>query len=147
MVLRNLSIGLAFPSDEIARINFNPTSSSTSSNNLLAYRPNFADHHTSGLVAIFINIRDIFPCLGNIRSNVSGPICKIFTYEDDGFRNGHVIIESSVTDTSTQFGAVFGDNIPAFAFALSGCPTMNNDCFPVGVEYSVVCLLPRNWCS
>lgn len=144
LVLRNLSAATGLsPTDEIARItDFNPSSSSTSSNNLLAYRPNFVDHHTSGLAAIFLNIRAIFPCLSG-RS--IAPVCKIFTYEDDGFRNGHAFIESG--DSSTDFGDVFGNNIPTFAFALSNCRTMSEECFPNSGEYSIVCLLPRNWCS
>ena len=119
---------------------FNPSAPSTSSNNLLAYRPNFADFHTSGLAAIFVNIQGIFPCL----SREAAPICKIFTYEDDGFRNGHTIIEGG--DGSIDFGDAFGNNIPTFAFAFSGCPTMSNDCFPTYWECSIVCLLPRNLC-
>ena len=133
VILRNLSLDSGLVATELARMTFNPSTASTSSNNLLAYRPNFADHHTSGLAAIFVNIQGIFPCLSG-RS--SAPICKMFTYEGDGFRNGHAIIESA--DTSDDFGDVFGNNIPTFAFALSGCPTMSDDCFPNsawGVQY------------
>ena len=138
VVLKNLSVATGQHTNEIARMTFNPSISSTSSNNLLAYRPSFADWHTSGLAAIFVNIQGIFPCLSK------PPICKIFTYEDDGFRNGHAIIEGG--DGSTDFGDAFGNNIPTFAFAFSGCPTMSNDCFPTYWECSIVCLLPRNVC-
>ena len=141
VILRNLSLDSGLPATELARMTFNPSTASTSSNNLLAYHPNFADYHTSGLAAIFVNIQGIFPCLSG---RISGPICKVFTYEGDGFRNGHAIIESA--DSSDDFGDVFGHNIPTFAFALSGCPTMSDDCFPNSGEYSIVCLLPKNWC-
>ena len=75
--LRNLSLDTGLVATEIARMTFNPSTSSTSSNNLLAYCPNFADYHTSGLAAIFVNIQGIFPCLSG---RISGPICKVFTY-------------------------------------------------------------------
>ena len=127
VALRNLSLDSGLPATEIARMTFNPSTASTSSNNLLAYRPSFADHHTSGLAAIFVNIQGVFPCLSG-RS--SAPICKMFTYEGDGFRNGHAIIESADARLSDDFGDAFGNNIPTFAFALSGCPTMSDDYFP-----------------
>ena len=134
---RNLSIATGSPADEIARMNFDPSCSSTSSNGLLAYRPRFSDAHTSSLGVIFVNVQANFPCLSGARYPV---ICNLFTYDDDGLRNGHATIEAGDTHS---FGGVFGTN-STLAIGFSGCPTMSNDCFPNSGEYTIVCLLPRN---
>ena len=63
------------------------------SNNLLTYYPNYTDSHTSGIATLFFNLVVAFPCLNALSSYP--PICKVFTFDDDGFRNGHAIIEAS----------------------------------------------------
>ena len=40
-----------------------PSMPEISSNNLLAYRPRYADLHKSNLAALFINLEGVFPCL------------------------------------------------------------------------------------
>ena len=144
MMLRNISESTGGVTNTIATLtSFNPSSSSTSSNNLLAYRPNFNDHHTSGLAAFFVNMNGVYPCLAGPTGNV--PICKLFTYEEDGFRNGRAVIDAA--DGGNNFAIFGGNNLATFGFAISGCATMNNACFPVSTEYSIVCLLPRSRCG
>lgn len=91
--------------------NFN-SSTNASSNNLLAYYPNYRDAHRSGLAAMFINMPVAFPCLEGVSSYL--PVCKVFTYEDDGFRGGRAIIE-----VGNGFPGVFsGPQKGVFALAL-----------------------------
>jgi len=68
----------------------NPSQPSTSMDNTLAYRPNFADYHQSGLAGVFLNLERIFPCISD-----KYPICRMFTYEKDGFNSGKAIIEAA----------------------------------------------------
>ena len=145
MELRNVTgrhVGLG-GGDIIAVIdNFNPSISSRSTNNLLAYRPNYSDSHTSGLAAMFVNIERVFPCIaGTFRFY---PACKTFTSDEDGFRNGRAIID--VADYGNHF-TIFGSGVSVFVFAVTGCSTMNDDCFPIYTEQTIVCLLPRSRCG
>ena len=130
-------------SDVIATIsNFNPSISATASN-LLAYRPNYVDLHTSGLAGLFVNLEGVFPCI--IGTPEYHPVCKLFTYEEDGFRNGHAVIDAA--DIGNDFNVFTGTNRATFGFAFSGCSTFTNECFPTHTQYSIVCLLPRDRCG
>ena len=145
--LRNISSNRAQHagggSDVVATIsNFNPSNSATASN-LLAYRPNFRDLHTSGLAALFVNLEGMFPCI--VGSPEYHPVCKLFTYEEDGFRNGKAAIDAA--DIGNNFNIFTGGNRATFGIAFSGCPTFTNDCFPTSTQYSIVCLLPRDRCG
>ena len=145
--LRNLSSNTgqtnATGSDVIATLNFSPSSSSTSSNNLLAYRPRYNDFHTSGLAVVFVNIDGIFPCLTGPPGYA--PICKLFTHEEDGFRNGRALIDAS--DGGNDFRVFGGTTTATYGFAFANCPEMTTSCFPLSTEHSIVCLLPRNRCG
>lgn len=121
---------------------FNPSNSATASN-LIAYRPNFNDYHTSGLAGMFVNIEGAFPCVAGAPEY--HPVCKLFTYEEDGFRNGRTVIDAA--DIGNNFNVFTGGNQATFGFAFSGCPTFTNDCFPSATQYSIVCLLPRDRCG
>ena len=72
------------------------------------------------------------------------------TYEDDGFRGGQAIIEAGDSGNAYDFG-VFDDvriNLTGvFGFGFSNCPELNTACFPLYVEYLIVCYLPRNNCG
>ena len=85
----------------------------TSTNNILAYRPNYSD---SGLAGIFVNIEKIFPCIA--KTNYV-PICSIFTSEEDGFRKGKQYTELGDLGNNVK---VFGKNIATYGLAISGCP-------------------------
>lgn len=115
----------------------------TSSNNLLAYRPRFDDHHDSNLAGIFINLEGVFPCLESLSSYY--PICRVFTEEEDGFRNGRALIDAG--DIGNNF-RVFSSNsnILTYGIAIQECPEWTTSCFPTYHSLSVACYLPRGVC-
>lgn len=121
------------------------SSVSAASNNLLAYYPNFRDAHRSGMAAILINMVEAFPCIDTLPRSSYLPVCKVFTYEDDGFRGGRAIIEAS--DSGNGFNVFNGTIKGVFAFGIADCPELNLDCFPRYVEYVVSCYLPRSNCG
>ena len=116
----------------------------TSSNNLFAYRPRFSDDHRSNLAGAFINLEGVFPCLQSLSSYY--PICQVFSEEEDGFRNGKVVIGSG--DSGNTF-RVFSStsSILTFGIAIQGCPEFTSSCFPANHGFSVACYLPRAACS
>ena len=116
----------------------------TSSNNLLAYRPRFDDTHNSNLAGIFINLEGVFPCLVSLSDYY--PICRVFTAEEDGFRNGRALIDAG--DIGNHF-RVFNSssNILTYGIAIQECPEFTISCFPTHHSLSVVCYLPRGLCS
>ena len=61
----------------------NPSMSTTSSNNLLAYRPRFSDIHSSNLAGIFLNAEEL---------TCGSRMCKIISEEEDGFNKGKAVI-------------------------------------------------------
>lgn len=122
--------------------NFNPSTSSTSAKNLLAYRPNYNDSQANGLAVIFVNIEGVFPCVAGTPEYY--PVCKIFTYDEDGLRNGRAIVDAADCGNNIK---IFGNNLAIFAFAIAGCSTMDTECFPIYTDYSIVCLLPRSECD
>ena len=119
------------------------SSSLTSTNNILAYRPKYSDYHSSGLAGIFVNIEKIFPCIAGTNYV---PICSIFTSEEDGFRKGKQYIELGDLGNHVE---VFGKNIATYGLAISGCPKLYGawGCLPCYVTSTVVCLLPRSSCQ
>ena len=122
----------------------NASQAVTSSNNLLAYRPRFADAHNSNLAGVFINMEGVFPCLQSL-SNYN-PICQVFTGEEDGFRGGRALIDAG--DIGNNFH-VFNSTsqISTYGFAIQECPEFNITCFPSNHEFTVACYLPRTTCS
>ena len=93
-----------------------------------------------GLVwgAIFVNLEKLFPCANGI------PLCRLFPYEDDGFRKGKALIETADSGNTLQiFG---GNNNKTYGFAFTGCPVLNgaNGCLPSGWQRILVCYLPNS---
>ena len=124
----------------------NPYQSTTSADNLLAYRPNFKDRHNSGLAGIFINIEGVFPCTSGLDDQriLKGPSCKLFTNEEDGFNDGRTIIE--LGDAGNVELAVFGSNVGLYGLAFSGCQVLTGKCLPLYFQSEIVCMLPRSIC-
>ena len=125
---------------ELATISLsNPSQAVTSSNNLLAYRPQFADAHNSSLAGVFINLESVFPCLQSLSSY--NPICQVFSHEEDGFRGGKALI--SAGDGGNHF-RVFSatSNILTYAVAIQECPEFTTTCFPTYQSFVVACYLP-----
>ena len=123
-----------------------PSQNQTSADNLLAYRPNFKDRHNSGLAGIFINIEGVFPCtVGLHKSSVlRGPVCKLFTSEEDGFNDGRAIVE--LGDAGNVELTVFGSNVRLYGLAFSGCQMLTEKCLPLWFQSEIVCMLPRSIC-
>ena len=130
---------LIAPDGQVTTVSLlDPSQEQTSSSNLLAYRPSYTgDLHQSGLGSIFINIRELFPCFS---SSVGGPICTIFTLEDDGFRKGKPWVQLADIGNDVR---VFSqsENIPTYGLAVQGCPELTEECMPTKQEIKVVCLL------
>ena len=122
----------------------NSSQPETSPNNLLAYRPRFDDHHDSNLAGVFINLEGVFPCLESLSNYY--PICRVFTEEEDGFRNGRALIDAG--DIGNNF-RVFSSssNILTYGIAIQECPEFTTSCFPAYHSLSVACYLPRGLCS
>ena len=120
-----------------------PSRAVTSSNNLVAYRPRFNDHHRSGFGAMFLNLPGIFPC---IQSQRHIPPCGVLTGEEDGFNNGRSFLQAA--DGGNNF-RIFSstENIPTFGLALEGCAEFTAACWPTNAHYTIFCLLPRSLCG
>ena len=115
----------------------------TSDDNLLAYRPRYADYHNSGLAVMFLNMEGIFPCT---RSTPEDPQCGLLTSEEDGFLGGRSFIPAA--DRGNNF-RIFNstEEIKTFGLALQGCPEWIPACVPVFTQVTVFCLLPRQQCA
>ena len=120
----------------------NTNNAYTSSDNTVAYRPNYRDAHNSNLGALFINLQSLYPCLSGANFH---PACSLFTSESDGFRGGAAIIQAA--DIGNNF-RIFSSttNFETFGFAFAGCPTFVESCVD-DLELELVCLLPRNRCA
>ena len=143
-VFPNRILGVSLPSGQRVDISISNSSQAvTSSNNLVAYRPRFSDHHRSGLGAMFFNVRGIFPCVG-LRPYF--PPCGILTSEEDGFNDGRSFIQAA--DYGNSF-RVFSstENIPTYGFALEGCAEFTASCWPEYFQITIFCLLPRHLCG
>ena len=126
-----------FPSfhiaEKIANVSIaNPSSPTTSSNNLLAYRPRFNDLHNSNLAGIFLNAQEL---------TCGSTMCMIVGEEEDGFNNGQVLIGAGDSGNNLR---VFSStkNIPTYGFAIKGCSEINQSCLPNSFETTIACYVP-----
>ena len=110
-----------------------------STNNILAYRPNYQDTFQSNLATIFIHIEAVYPCATD-HQQIS---CTLFPNEDDGFRGGRAIFEAM---DGAGFGVFSGIT---YAFAIEGCSQIDYSCYSSGftLEFTLVCLIPSSVCS
>ena len=123
-----------------------PSVASTGANNLIAYRPRYADTHGSNVGALFFNVPGIFPCLQRAPHGFHLP-CFPVSAEDDGFLGGRAII--SAIDGGNEF-RIFSPSAPyvlTYGLAFQDCPEINTTCLPRFVQTSVACLLPRQYCG
>ena len=120
----------------------NPSSSYTAPNNVLAYRPNFANSNTA---ILFINLEAIFPCY---RTGEIAPACQLFTYQDRELSQGKPYIQ--ISDIGNNFH-IFSNsqNIATYGFGFMGCPKLfrGTGCQAISggivASLTMVCLLPR----
>ena len=130
---------------ELAAISLsNPSQAVTSSNNLLAYRPRFADAHNSNLAGVFINMEGMFPCLQSLSNYV--PICQVFSDEEDSFRGGKALIGAGDGGNHLRVFSTTSD-ILTYGVAVQDCPEFNATCFPIRLSFNIACYLPRAVCS
>ena len=132
-------------STELATVSLtNSSQAVTSSNNLLAYRPWFADIHNSNLAGAFVNLEGVFPCLQSL-SNYH-PICRVLSEEEDVFRGEKAFIGASDVGNDIR---VFSStsNILTYGVAIQECPEFTTSCLPAYHNFMVACYLPRAACS
>jgi hypothetical protein len=120
-----------------------PAVSNTSSNNLLAYRPNYNDGHAgSNLGVIFLNLNGIFPCV----PPATHIPCGIVALEEDGFNGGQVFIQA--VDRGNDFHIFSSSqNLFTYGIAVQGCPQLTTSCWPTYLEKGITCQLPRQYCG
>ena len=145
---RNLELDLLTPQhrdQRLAEISIsNPALASTSSNNLLAYRPNYNDAHAgnSNLGIVFLNLNGIFPC---VPPHTRIP-CSFVALEEDAFNGGHVFLQA--IDQGNDF-RIFSTtvNLYTYGIAIQGCSQLTTSCWPTWLERGVTCQLPRQYCG
>ena len=118
-----------------------PSQPHTTPDNVLAYRPNFANN---SIGTFFINLETIFPCY-HTWSNQIAPPCQMFTFEEYPYILGTPCVQAS--DIGTNFN-IFNDsrNIATYGFGFMGCSEINAaKCASnrtIHTELMLVCLLP-----
>ena len=120
----------------IDKLSVRRSKSSYSPKRMMYYAPRFRDYHNSKLAIVAFNMEKIFPCLAGKRVL---PVCRLFTAEEDGFRNGRPIIEAADGGNNFQ---MFNQR-PVYAFAIKGC---QESCVPEYMEKTITCMLPRKYC-
>ena len=117
----------------------------SASSTLLAYRPNYRDVHGSNLGALFFNIAGIWPCLQPVVGTYI-PMCHLLSAEEDGFRDGKVIIPTGDRGTALR---IFSSTqaLPTFGIAVQDCPQLTSACLHNGVDIVISCQLPRQHCE
>ena len=147
---RNLILDRLTPQqikERIASVSItNPAMSRTSSNNLLAYRPNYNDVHAgSNLGVVFLNIEGIFPCINHLSPEALVP-CGVLALEEDGFVGGQVFIQAM--DRGSHF-RIFSTSREFYTYgiAVKGCSQLTTSCWPHLVEKGITCQLPRQYCG
>ena len=110
----------------------NPSSSTTSSNKLLAYRPRFSDHHGSNLAGIFLNAKEL---------TCGSTMCMIVGAEEDGFNKGQVLIGAGDIGNNLRVFSSTKD-IPTYGIAIKGCSEINQSCLPNSFGMTIACYVP-----
>ena len=107
----------------------NPSSSTTSSNNLLAYRPQFNDAHGSNLAGIFLNVKEL---------TCGSTMCMIVGADEDGFNKGQVLIGAGDGGNNLR---VFSSTkqIQTYGIAIKGCSEINQSCLPNYFDITIAC--------
>ena len=120
----------------------NSALASTSSNNLLAYRPNYDDFRdgNSNLGVVFLNLNGIFPCVPPA-TNIP---CGVVSMEEDAFNSGQVFLQA--IDRGNQF-LIFSSEVFTFGIAVQGCSQLNTSCWPSWANKGVTCQLPQQYCG
>ena len=105
---------------------------------ILAYIPRYNGYHKTGLGAVFLNLERLLPC---VAKGTVLPVCRRFTYGEDGFYKGKTITEAADGGNDIK---VFGNGIKTYGFVFQGCLNLTgeNGCLPTYFETVVTCFLP-----
>ena len=125
-----------------SEIHYNSYTSSTSSDNIIAYRPNYRDRDASNLATVFVNLEALYPCIGGLGNSL---VCQAFT---DGLTGGRSLIQGAETGNHFRiFSSSSNSPVATWAFGLRECTRFNTNCVSnLGLELTLVCLLPRGLC-
>ena len=119
-----------------------PAQASTSSDNLLAYRPDYADTHNSSLGVVFLNLNGVFMCVPPA-TNIP---CGIVLTDTDGFFGGRSILQTADAGNNIRIFSSTED-IHTYGLAIEGCPQLNPTCWPDYADIGITCQLPRQYCG
>ena len=123
-----------------SEIRYNSFTSSTSSDNLIAYRPNYRDRDGSNLATVFVNLEALYPCIGGLANSI---VCQGFT---NGLTGGRSLIQGAEIGNHFRiFSSSSSSSVATWAFGLSECTRFNTNCVS-DLELTLVCLLPRGLC-
>ena len=116
--------------------------SSTSSDNIIAYCPNYRDRDGSNLAAVFVNLEALYPCVSDLGNSL---VCQAFA---NGLTGGQSLIQGAEIGNHFRiFSSSRNLPVATWAFGLSVCTWFNTNCISgLGLELTLVCLLPRALC-
>ena len=121
-------------------IRYNSFTSSTSSDNLIAYRPNYRDRDGSNLATVFLNLEALYPCIGGFANSI---VCQGFT---NGLTDGRSLIQGAEIGNHFRiFSSSSNSSVATWTFGLSECTHFNTNCVS-DLELTLACLLPRGLC-
>ena len=125
-----------------SEVHYSSHTSSTSSDNMIAYRPNYRDRDGSNLATLFVNLEALYPCISGLGNSL---VCQAFT---DGLTGGRSLIQGAEIGSHFHiFSSPSNLPIATWAFGLSECIRLNTNCISnLGMELTLVCLLPRGLC-
>jgi hypothetical protein len=124
-----------------SEIRYSSSTSSTSSDNLIAYRPNYRDRDGSNLATVFVNLEALYPCIGSLANSI---VCQAFT---NGLTGGRSLIQGGEIGNHFRiFSSSSNLPVATWAFGLSECTRFNTNCVS-DLELTLVCLLPRGLCA
>lgn len=150
--VKDVNLTTLLPSHVLDEVNITDSSLDVDgAQRTVAYRPRYQDITILGhdgintTAGFFINMENVFPCTKTFDNYLNNPICKMFTYEEDGFRNYRPIIE--VADAGNQIRIFSSDSTPyvhvaTYGFGVIGCPEFTKNCFPSHHETTIVCYAP-----
>ena len=121
-----------------------PSQASTSSDNLLAYRPNYTNAHNSSLGVVFLNLNGIFPCIPRATRYLP---CGLVSVEEDGsFFGGRSKLQTADRGNNIK---VFSstEQLYTHGLAIEGCPQLTSSCWPTNADVGVTYQLPRQYCG
>ena len=145
--VQTASVATLLPTEVLDEVDItNSSRPANGAHNIIAYRPRYQDISirghggSSSTAGLFINMECAFPCTRAYANFMNNPVCKIFTYEEDGFRSYRSIIE--VADGGNHiriFSQSTSDISATYGFGVQGCAEFTESCFPTSHQLMIVC--------